>query len=52
MRINIKLFHGTSTLFKDSIIKNGLGGKNPLIKYAWTSFILNNLRLRSVNGML
>ena len=22
MKINIKLFHGTSTLFKDSIIKN------------------------------
>ena len=39
MKINIKLFHGTSTLFKDSIIKNGLGGKNPLIKYQAYDFI-------------
>ena len=39
MKINIKLFHGTSTLFQDSIIKNGLGGKNPLIKYQAYDFI-------------
>ena len=39
MKINIKLFHGTSTLFQDSIIKKGLGGKNPLIKYQAYDFI-------------
>lgn len=28
-RLNISLFHGTSSLFVNSISKMGLGGKNP-----------------------
>lgn len=39
MKINIKLFHGTSTLFLDSIIEMGLGDKNPLNNYDAYDFI-------------
>src|ERR1044071_6013102 len=31
--LTIDLFHGTSTLFMDSIIQNGLGGINPVIEW-------------------
>lgn len=30
--LTISLFHGTSTIYLDSIIKNGLGGDNPIAK--------------------
>lgn len=32
-KLTIDLFHGTSTLFLDSIIQNGLGGVNPVIDW-------------------
>jgi len=32
-QLTVDLFHGTSTLFLDSIIKNGLGGMNPLSEW-------------------
>ena len=32
-KLPIDLYHGTSTLFLDSIIKNGLGGINPAIEW-------------------
>jgi hypothetical protein len=32
-QLTIDLFHGTSTLFLDSIIKNGLGGKNQIFEW-------------------
>jgi hypothetical protein len=32
-QLTINLFHGTSTLFLDSIIQNGLGGLNPVVEW-------------------
>ena len=29
-KLMIPLFHGTSTIFLESIIENGLGGRNPI----------------------
>ena len=32
-KISVDLYHGTSTLFLDSIIENGLGGVNPVTEW-------------------
>lgn len=32
-QLTIDLFHGTSTLFLDSIVQNGLGGINPISQW-------------------
>ena len=32
-QLNIDLYHGTSTLFLDSIVENGLGGINPIAEW-------------------
>ena len=29
-KLTIPLFHGTTTIFLESIIENGLGGRNPI----------------------
>ncbi len=37
--LRIPLYHGTSSLFQDSIQKYGLGAVNPLIEYSVPSFV-------------